>query len=216
VGVVGVAQDVTDDRNHTLELQRVQSQRASQEAKVETERNMTAYFAHELRNPLHAIDMALTVFPLMADTEAGELVSSMKLCTSFMSAIMNNLLDVRKMEEGKMKLKLAPMNITEVLNGVQGMLLPSVQHGVKFTVECRTTPANDWMLADTHRLQQIYTNVITNAIKYTKQGSIKIVFYWKEKNLAVFECHDTGPGIPKDQQEELFRRFVQRGGAPGA
>ena len=75
VGVVGVAQDVTNDRNHSLELQLIQSQLASQEAKVETERNMTAYFAHELRNPLHAIDMALTVFPVLENTDAIELVS---------------------------------------------------------------------------------------------------------------------------------------------
>ena len=59
VGVVGVAQDVTDDRNHSEELRQMQCVRASQEAKLQTERNMTAYFAHELRNPLHAIDSAL-------------------------------------------------------------------------------------------------------------------------------------------------------------
>jgi PAS domain S-box-containing protein len=216
VGVVGVAQDVTDDRNHSLELQRVQSQRASQEAKVETERNMTAYFAHELRNPLHAIDMALTVFPAVENTDASELVSSMKLCTSFMSTIMNNLLDVRKMEEGKMKLNLHPTCISEMLTAVHGMLLPSVQTKVDFVIDCRTTPQTDWMLSDSHRLQQIITNVITNAIKYTKQGHIKLIFYWDtETRDGVFECADTGPGIPKHQQESLFKRFVQRGGAPG-
>jgi PAS domain S-box-containing protein len=55
VGVVGVAQDVTDDRKHSEELRHMQYIRASKEAKVETERNMTAYFAHELRNPLHEL-----------------------------------------------------------------------------------------------------------------------------------------------------------------
>ena len=55
VGVVGVAQDVTDDRKHSEELRHMQYIRASEEAKVETERNMTAYFAHELRNPLHEL-----------------------------------------------------------------------------------------------------------------------------------------------------------------
>jgi CheY-like chemotaxis protein len=98
------------------------------------------------------------------------------------------------------------------------MLLPSVQSGVKFEVDCRTTPETDWMLADSHRVQQVYTNVITNAIKYTKEGVIRLVFYWDKEGelpVAVFECQDTGPGIPKHQQEELFQRFVQRGGAPG-
>ena len=55
VGVIGVAQDVADDRNYSEELRHMQYIRASKEAKVETERNMTAYFAHELRNPLHEL-----------------------------------------------------------------------------------------------------------------------------------------------------------------
>jgi len=77
---------------------------ATQAAKVETERNMTAYFAHELRNPLGAIDSALRAMPDDLPEAAKDLVSGMQLCSGFMSSIMNNLLDVRKMEEGKMTL----------------------------------------------------------------------------------------------------------------
>lgn len=79
--VVGVAQDVTDDRKHAQELREMQYYRASQEAKVETERNMTAYFAHELRNPLGAIDSALTAMPDDLSPCAADLVKAMKLCT---------------------------------------------------------------------------------------------------------------------------------------
>ncbi|GMH53390.1 hypothetical protein TrST_g1281 [Triparma strigata] len=214
VGVVGVAQDVTDDKNHINELQKMHTQKASQEAKVETERNMTAYFAHELRNPLHAIDIALSIMPDNIDEESSSLVKSMKLCASFMSSIMNNLLDVRKMEEGKMTLNNHPTNVKQVIKSVQDMLRPSVRKGVQFT--CNFPQGTEsWILADSHRLQQVYTNVITNAIKYTMEGKIELVFYWDEAGNGIFECRDTGPGIPLGQQQELFRRFVQRGGAPG-
>ena len=217
-GVVGVAQDVTDDRKHSEELQKMQSMRASQEAKVETERNMTAYFAHELRNPLHAIDIALSIMPVdleAIDQEAFELVQSMKLCTSFMSTIMNNLLDVRKMEEGKMILHFKNTSISEVIWNVEKMLRPSVRPDVQLVTKLTgLTEENNWVMADAHRLQQIYTNVITNAIKYTTSGSISLNFYWEGK-YGVFDCVDTGPGIPKNQQNDLFGRFVQRGGAPG-
>ena len=84
---------MTDDRKHSKELRTMQYIQASQEAKVETERNMTAYFAHELRNPLHAVDNALISMPDGLSGSAQELVDSMKLCTGFMSSIMNNLLD---------------------------------------------------------------------------------------------------------------------------
>jgi len=76
---------------------------------------MTAYFAHELRNPLHAIDIALSVMPPILDPAVRELVDSMTMCTNFMSSIMNNLLDVRKMEEGKMELSLEATSLTEIL-----------------------------------------------------------------------------------------------------
>ena len=213
VGVVGVAQDVTDDRKHSKELRQMQYIRASQEAKVETERNMTAYFAHELRNPLHAIDSALKLMPDALSPDAQNLVHAMNECTSFMSSIMNNLLDVRKMEEGKMILNKQPLSLKALLERVFNMLLASVRPGVKMVIVCETGE-KDWVLGDSHRIQQVLTNVITNAIKYTTVGSILLSMKWRGKMLR-FECIDTGPGIPKNDQSKLFQRFVQRGGAPG-
>jgi CheY-like chemotaxis protein len=144
---------------------------------------------------------------------ARSLVAGMQLCSSFMSSIMNNLLDVRKMEEGKMKLNKVPLSLTALLVGVHKMLMPSVKHGVQFEYASHTE-GQDWVLGDEHRVQQVLTNVITNAIKYTLSGFVRISLSW-EDNLVKFECTDTGPGIPKNEQEKMFERFVQRGGAPG-
>lgn len=213
VSVVVVAQDVTEDRKHAAELRKMQYLQATQEAKVETERNMTAYFAHELRNPLGAIDSALAAMPDDLPKSAKSLVSGMQLCSSFMSSIMNNLLDVRKMEEGKMTLNVVPMSLEALINGVHKMLLPSVKPGVAFFKEL-DTGGRDWVLGDQHRFQQVLTNVVTNAIKYTVTGSITMRISHEGDNVR-FECIDTGPGIPKSEQEKLFERFVQRGGAPG-
>ena len=213
VGVVGVAQDVTDDRKHSEELREMQYIRASQEAKVETERNMTAYFAHELRNPLHAVDSALNSMPDGLPEVAQSLVDAMQLCTGFMSSIMNNLLDVRKMEEGKMTLNTAPISLEATLKSVHKMLKPSVRPNVVFESHCRTGEKG-WVMGDSHRIQQVLTNVVTNAIKYTTMGSIILNIEW-EGDKVRFECADTGPGIPVKEQKKLFERFVQRGGAPG-
>ena len=174
---------------------------------------MTAYFAHELRNPLHAIDSALKLMPDEISPDAKNLVHAMKDCTTFMSSIMNNLLDVRKMEEGKMMLNKVPLSLKLLLERVYNMLLASVRPNVKMTIVCETGN-KDWVLGDSHRIQQVLTNVITNAIKYTTVGSILLSMKWKGKMLR-FECIDTGPGIPKKHQSKLFQRFVQRGGAPG-
>ena len=213
IGVVGVAQDVTEDRRHAKALRDLETVRASQEAKVETERNMTAYFAHELRNPLGAIDSALAAMPDQLPENVHSLVSGMRLCTKFMSSIMNNLLDVRKMEEGKMRLGVAPVSIKKILQNVHEMLAPSVRPGVDFR-KLINVKNNDWVMGDAHRIEQVLTNVISNAVKYTVSGHIQISIEWENDNIK-FICEDTGPGIPKSEQAKLFQRFVQWGGAPG-
>jgi len=74
---------------------------------------------------------------------------------------------------------------------------------------------NDWVLGDPHRIQQVLTNVITNAIKYTTSGQIVVSVKTTGDKNVIFECEDTGTGIPMNDQSKLFQRFVQRGGAPG-
>ena len=112
---------------------------------------------------------------------------------------MNNLLDVRKIEEGKMVLKQTPLSLSEVVSGVHTMLKSSVKPGVDFKVVCQTK-GRDWVLGDQHRMAQVFVNATTNAIKYTVSGSISLVIGW-ENEMVKFECIDTGPGIPKAAQE---------------
>ena len=185
----------------------------AQRAKVEMERNMTAYFAHELRNPLAAIDCALRTIPEDQSEETASLLQGMQLSCNFMSSIMNNLLDVRKMEEGRMLLHMQPLSLAQLVQDVRQILSPSVRPGVDFTTRCRTH-GRDWVLGDKHRIQQVLTNVVANAIKYTVQGSIVLSVWW-DGTMVRFECADSGPGIPKSEQSKLFQRFVTRGGAPG-
>jgi signal transduction histidine kinase/CheY-like chemotaxis protein len=186
----------------------------AQEATVEIERNMTAYYSHELRNPLNAIDCALASMPDDLSEEARELVVGCQICSSFMSNIMNNLLDVRKIEEGKMVLHTAPLSLSRLVEDVRKMLLPSARAGVDVLV-IADTEGRDWILGDMHRLQQVLSNIVSNAIKYTITGSVTIVAGWEGDSVRL-ECRDTGPGIPKDEQEDMFSRFTTRGGAPGS
>jgi signal transduction histidine kinase len=188
----------------------------AQEAKVDIERNMTAYFAHELRNPLAVIDSALASMPEtdMPD-DARHLLESMQLCSSFMSSIMNNLLDVRKMEEGLLVLKSNPLSLSGLVNNTICMALPSVRPNVALRAVSRTSAENDWVSGDIERIQQILINIVSNAIKYTMVGSITLTVDWTASNLVRFQCEDTGPGIPRSEQADLFNRFTTRGGAPG-
>jgi signal transduction histidine kinase len=185
------------------------------EAKIDTERNITAYFAHELRNPLSAMDNAMTILSdnsLPPGTQ--ETVDAMQRCSDFMSAIMNNLLDVRKLEEGKLEIRENPISLAALVDDTHKMLAPLVKSEVDFIAQIDVLPERDWVRGDFARLQQAFVNITTNAIKYTHKGSITIRTSW-EGEMVKLECIDTGPGIPKSEQARLFERFVQRGGAPG-
>ena len=144
-----------------------------------------------------------------------ELLDGMQLCSTFMSSIMNNLLDVRKIEEGKMEFRLAPVSLVKLLENAHQMMKAGVRNGVDFLIDTsKLSASRTWVNADAHRIQQVLSNVLSNAIKYTLTGSITLSVSWI-KNQVQFECTDTGPGIPKSEQAKLFERFVQRGGAPG-
>jgi signal transduction histidine kinase/CheY-like chemotaxis protein len=187
----------------------------TQTAKVDVERNMTAYFAHELRNPLSAIDCALQSLPREEMPESSrDAIAGMQLCSTFMSSIMNNLLDVRKMEEGRLELHADPCSLTTLVQDARKMALPTVYPGVDLRAVTETD-GRDWVLGDEPRLQQILTNLVSNAIKYTKRGSVTIRVRWVKQHVCL-ECCDTGPGIPKEDQSQMFERFTQRGGAPGS
>lgn len=203
---------VLSQKHEHAEMQALNS---AQEARVATERDMTAYFAHELRNPLSALDSALNSINVQdIPASSRELLDSMQLCSSFMSSIMNNLLDARKIEEGKMRIRSRPVSLTKLIDDTHKMMKSSVRPGVKFTVIKEIPKGRNWVLGDVHRIQQVLTNVLTNAIKYTLQGSITLIASWEDE-LVQLECIDTGPGIPKSEQDRMFNRFVQRGGAPG-
>ena len=127
---------------------------------------------------------------------------------------MNNLLDIRKLEEGKMRIRSRPLSLSHLVDDVHKMMKSSVRPSVKFQIRKDIPSCKTWVLGDEHRIQQILTNVVTNAVKYTLKGSITLSVSWEGDSVRL-ECIDTGPGIPKSEQDRLFERFVQRGGAPG-
>jgi polar amino acid transport system substrate-binding protein/two-component system sensor histidine kinase EvgS len=127
---------------------------------------------------------------------------------------MNNLLDVRKIEEGKMSVRAHPVKLTNMIDETRRMMIASTRPGVELLTDKRVPKGRNWVLGDKHRIQQVLTNMVSNAVKYTLEGSITLTVSWKD-DFVQLECIDTGPGIPTGEQAKLFERFVQRGGAPG-
>jgi signal transduction histidine kinase len=132
-----------------------------EKGKAELERHLTAALAHVLRNPLGAIDCALKTMPDDLSADVKELIASMQLCSSFMASIMNNLLDSRKLEEGKMTLLNNPLSLSQLLQTVHKMMLPTVNDGVTLIVNTsKIGEERDLVYGDDSRLQEILTNLV--------------------------------------------------------
>lgn len=185
------------------------------EAKVEVERSITAYFAHELRNPLSAIDSALESFTC-ADLpyDLREAFTGMKTCSSFMTSIMNNLLDVRDMEVGKLALRTEPLSLKQIAENTRQITQANSSGDLELRVNVQTD-GRDWVVGDEQRIQQVLINIVCNAIKRTKRGFVEVVVDWVDDTVRI-QCIDSGPGISIENLVHMFDRFTQRGGAPGS
>lgn len=199
----------------------------AEKGKVELERHLTAALAHELRNPLGAIDSALATMPDSIPTEAKELVSSMSLCSNFMQNILNNLLDSRKLEEGKMSLLSNPLSLKQLVEGVHKMMLPAVNSNVKLIVEHDTIPPEkEFVYGDYSRLQQVLTNCVSNSCKYTRTGSITISACWVSSSLPEVQAinntvapaqqlDENGKPIKNGSENEDWVQLMCRDTGPG-
>lgn len=206
------------DRTHQLELES-RLREASITAKAEKESNaeksrFLATISHEIRTPLNGIlgfarllEMDLPTGPLKE--QAGYLVRS----SESLSSILNDILDFSKLESGMVKLDNTPFPMDQLLLGSAELpRLTCETKGVKFELINAVGEQNIYS-GDMVRLRQILQNLLTNAIKFTFNGkvSLKATFEAKDQDhdLVTFEVTDTGLGIPKEKQGQLFKPFTQ-------
>ncbi len=177
-----------------------------------------ANMSHELRTPLNVI---LGFSQLMVRTRSLDPTQRSYLHTinrsgEHLLGLINNVLDLAKIEAGKVTL-----NETEVdLNGVLDWLQPMFQFkaqskGIEFLIE-RGDSLPDRIQTDESKLRQILVNLIGNAIKFTQTGSVTLRVSIAQPNTLKFEIEDTGVGIASDELAQLFQPFVQAKSGRGA
>jgi signal transduction histidine kinase len=120
--------------------------------------------------------------------------------------LINDLLDISRFDAGKVKLELSPTDVCELLNNVREMLEPlAVGKNLQIQVDCDSTPKQ--IITDAFQLQQIVTNLVSNAIRYTESGTINIVSQVLDNNEWAIAVSDTGVGIAPEDQEQIFQPF---------
>jgi len=174
-----------------------------------------ASMSHELRTPLNAvIGFTGTLLmrlpgPLTEDQE--EQLQSIRQSALHLLSLINDLLDLAKIESGKVEIRTGPVDVAEVIREVMGTLRPMAgEKGLKFTYEVADGPAI--IRSDRRALSQILLNLTSNAIKFTDKGSVHVEFAQQQRDgqlTTEIGVVDTGIGIREEDQEKLFEAFTQ-------
>ncbi|MBC8052664.1 MAG: response regulator [Sphingobacteriaceae bacterium] len=180
--------------------------------------NFFTNISHELRTPL-----SLIIDPLRKiasdDINQDQLKKYSNLAFSSatrLKELINQLLDLRKLEVGSIQLTPSKVNVPEIVRGVyESFCLRATERKIEFTTNLPLKDFYAWIDAD--KLQKILLNLTSNAFKYTPdEGKIKMSVFLKEDDtLPSFEIHitDTGIGVPLDQHEKIFEPFYQVSGS---
>jgi signal transduction histidine kinase len=162
--------------------------------------------SHEFRTPLTGIQgfsemMRDEVLPVDLMREyAGDINKDAKR----LSRLMNDMLDLDQLESGQMKIDVGPIDLNEILVATAATFS---SHAATHPIELRLAEGLPMLVADTERLTQVCTNLLTNAIKYSPDGGIVEVRTTLEDHAVTLTIRDHGIGIPADQLDKVFERY---------
>ncbi len=226
-GVEGVAHDITahkiaeqtmQDINRKLEIRVEEQTREHQEARDIAERanraksEFLSRMSHELRTPMNAI-LGFGQL-LQSDDENNLSEENMDYLNEILNAgnhlleLINEVLDLSRVESGTVKLNMDTLPPAVIIAECVSLINPIAdKHGIKLVNRCEEIP-DVRIKADRTRLKQILINLMTNAVKYNNaKGSVKLSCEYIDSGRLRINVSDTGPGIPEDQQERMFKPF---------
>jgi signal transduction histidine kinase/ActR/RegA family two-component response regulator len=172
-----------------------------------------ANMSHEIRTPMTAIlGFAEALEENMVRPENMETISIIRRNGSYLISIINDILDLSKIEAGKMEIERVACNPAQVIAEVSSLMrVRTDAKGIRFDIEYQGD-IPETIFSDPTRLRQILINLIGNAIKFTEDGSVRIVTRYSQDGQSPclnFDIIDTGRGIPEEQIDGLFEPFAQ-------
>ena len=204
-GSYGIVRNVNDLIEKQERLKQ-ETERANDSGRLKSV--FMANMTHEIRTPLNSIVGFSDVLPMLSSQEEKQEIIRviMNNCDMLMRLI-NDILAISSLDTGGIHIEPAETDFAKSFDDICESLKERVQEpGVAFI---KDNPYTSFItIIDNARIQQVITNFVTNAVKYTHQGHIKAGYRYEDGQLYLY-CEDTGAGIPKEHQAKIFDRFVK-------
>jgi len=208
IGVVGSARDVTLQKQTENEL-------VSAKIKAEeSDRLKSAFLAnmsHEIRTPMNTILGFISILQEkdLEEKERSEYLNIVKESGERLLNTINDIIDISKIEAGQTDVTLSDFDLNElILNMFMSFKKIADDRSLLFIRKYSIPPAYMYVHSDKEKIYSIFTNLINNAFKYTKQGYVELSCTLTDTRLDI-SVKDTGIGIPADKREAIFERFIQ-------
>ncbi len=207
-GVTSIGEDVTEERRTRAEL-------AAKNAELlqlnEFKNQMLGMAAHDLRNPLAVIHTASGFLVdessrNLSEEKRADFLRRIHANSEFMVKLIDDLLDVARIESGKLELELEPTDLCQLIDdslGINRVLAEQKNIRLEFAPDC-VVPA---LPLDRNKLAQVINNLVTNALKFSQSGTVVRVTATRDNGRVVVAVADQGQGIPADELSKLFRPF---------
>ncbi len=206
----GIVRDITERKQAEENILKA---REEAESANRAKSIFLANMSHEIRTPMNAIlgysQILLRKKDLDADTQNA--IKTIDNGGKNLLSLINEILDISKIEAGKMELNLASFNLADLIADLKVLFqLRCQEKGLKWVSNEFSEPV--WVSGDENKLRQILINLLGNAIKFTESGEVSLLVNALDNNGYQFSVRDTGPGIAWEYQDKIFEAFGQEEG----
>ena len=203
--ILGCSTNIQERKNQELSLEEA---KVKAEAADKMKSKYLADMSHEIRTPLNAIT-GFSELMAFADTDEERMsyYDVIKMNNQLLMQLINDILDISKIEADAIKITYEQLDVSELMDTIYASAKLRVPGGVKFVLEKEA--AHHMFGTDSMRLLQLINNLVNNAIKNTKEGSITMGYTIQPDDQLRFYVRDTGIGIDKEKLKDVFDRFVK-------